>query len=337
MPEFKLQRLRGGFAFAVYEGGHRVSRKKLEGRDAAAAAAEFQRIIAELNKPVDPTVEVLWNAYREDKAGRRIAANMEFSGKAILPHFGALKPHDIDAKQCRIYTTARRLKGRKNGTIGTELNHLRIVLAWATKTGIIAKAPHLELPPKPAPKELHLTREEFGRLLDASETHHLRVFLNLAIATAGRVGALLDLTWDRVDFERKLVFLGEPEALQPRKGRATVRMNDDLRAALSAAKEVALTDHVIEWAGQRVSSVRTALKKAAARAKLKGVSPHVLRHSAAVWLAQDGHDIRKIAAFLGHSDEATTKKVYARFQPDYLDDLAKSLEVGPARPTKGVL
>lgn len=331
-PEFKLQRFRGGWAISTYLDGRRISRKSLAGRDAPAAAAEFNRIVAELKKPIDPDVAALWAAYRDDKAGRRIADNMEWSGRAILPYFGAMKPEDITPKVCRAYTATRRMKGRKNGTIRTELNQLRIVMTWAKKAKIIGHVPAFELPEMPAAKDLHLTKDEFGRLLDASETHHLKVFLWLAIATAGRVGALLSLTWDRVDFERQLVFLGDGKSLQPQKGRATVRMNDELRAALTAAKELAQTDYVIEWGGKPVASVRTALDKAAARAGLK-VSPHILRHSAAVWMAQDDHDLRKIAAFLGHSDVATTQK-YAKFRPDYLADLAKSLEIGPSRRVK---
>lgn len=334
MPEFKLQRLRGGFAIAVYDGGRRISRKQLESRDAAGAAAELSRIVAAASRPVDPTVGELWDAYRQDRIGRRIADNMEFSGRAVLPFFGGKRPRDVDAKQCRSYTTERRLKGRKNGTIGTELNHLRIVLAWAKKTGLIEAVPHVEMPAKPPPRERHLTREEFDALLDASETHHLRLFLVLAISTAARAGALLELTWDRVDFVRGLVFLGQRNVLRPRKGRATVPMTDTLRAALSAAKEIARSEHVIEWAGEGVSSVRTALSKAAARARLPGVSPHVLRHSAAVWMAEDGVPMGEIAAYLGHSDPTITARVYARFSPTHLRRAAGSLELGSARRLK---
>lgn len=334
MPEFKLQRLRGGFAIAVYDGGRRVSRKQLASRDAAGAAAEFSRLVAAASKPVDPDVSTLWEAYRNDRDGRRIAENMEFSGKAVKAYFGAMKPADITAKTCRAYITDRRLKGRKNGTIGTELNHLRIVMSWARRTKLITVAPDIEMPAKPPPRERHLTRDEFNALLDESETHHLRLFLILAISTAARAGALLELTWDRVDFERGLVFLGQRNALRPRKGRATVPMTDTLRAALSAAHKAARSDHVIEWAGEPVSSVRTALTKAASRARISGVSPHVIRHSAAVWMAEDGVPMGEIAAYLGHSDPTITSRVYAKFSPSHLRRAAGSLELGSVRGAK---
>lgn len=334
MPEFKLQRLRGGFAIAVYDDGRRISRKQLESRDAAGAAAEFGRLVADATRPVDPDVSALWEAYRSDRSGRRIAENMVFSGKAVMPHFGAMRPADITDKVVRANMAARRAKGRQDGTIGTELNHLRVVLAWAEKSRLILKAPYIELPQKPPPRERHLTRHEFNHLLDASETHHLRLFLILAISTAARATALLELKWERIDFERGLVYLGQRNALHPRKGRATVPMTNSLRAALSAAKEVKRTDYVIEWAGEPVKSVRTAMGKAAKRAKLAGVSPHVLRHSAAVWMAEGGIPMPEIAAFLGHSDPIITARVYARFSPSHLRRAAGALELGSALKSK---
>lgn len=46
------------------------------------------------------------------------------------------------------------------------------------------------------------------------------------------------------------------EATGPRKGRAVVPMNSGARAALMTAKEAALSDHVIEWAGAPVTWIR---------------------------------------------------------------------------------
>ncbi len=108
-------------------------------------------------------------------------------------------------------------------------------------------------------------------------------------------------------------------------------MNDLARAVLSEAKTGARTPYVIEWAGQRVQKVRKGIATAATRANLADVTPHVFRHTAAVWMAENGVPMAEIAQYLGHSDSRVTERVYARFSPDYLRKAAGALEFGKVR------
>ena len=71
---------------------------------------------------------------------------------------------------------------------------------------------------------------------------------------------------------------------------------------------------------------RKAFREACARARIVGVTPHTLRHTAACWMAEAGIDMERIAQYLGHSDPATTRKHYAKFAPDWLADAASALE-----------
>lgn len=151
--------------------------------------------------------------------------------------------------------------------------------------------------------------------------------------TAARVGVFLELTWDRVDLERRQLDL-RLDAQGPRKGRAVVPINNTLMAALTAAKEAALSDHVIEWAGALMASIRTGFAAAVARAGLKSVSPHVLRHTAAVRMASAGVPMARISQFMGHSNTVVTERVYARFAPDHLSDAASALEVSNLKLVK---
>ena len=45
------------------------------------------------------------------------------------------------------------------------------------------------------------------RLIDGAASPHIALAIALMIGTAARIGALLELTWDRVDFERGMIAL----------------------------------------------------------------------------------------------------------------------------------
>jgi integrase len=153
------------------------------------------------------------------------------------------------------------------------------------------------------------------------------------LTTAGRVSAILDLTWDRVDLDRGQVNLRK-DMLGPRKGRAIVPINNTLRAALTQARQAALTSWVVEWAGGPVKSIRRGFTTAVTNAGLKSVTLHTLRHSAAVHMAEAGVPMDEISQYLGHSNVQITSSVYARFSPQHLSKAAGALEFGQIRPAK---
>jgi len=103
-------------------------------------------------------------------------------------------------------------------------------------------------------------------------------------------------------------------------------MNESAHAALLEAYRARTTQHVIEWGGKPVASIKKGIASAARRAGLK-CSPHVLRHSAACIMVEAGVPMDEVAQYLGHSDVRTTFRIYARYSPDHLRTAAKSLEL----------
>lgn len=334
MPaEYRIGKLNGRFVVSWWVDGTR-KRHRLKALTRAEAAAEAVDVIKrETAPPPAATIETLWEAYRAEKEGRRVAVAMKHEWKAVGPHFGHLRPDQITTDVCRAYVTRRRAttaRGKttnvQDGGIWTELGHLRSVLKWALGD----KAPKVERPPKPAPRERYLTGAEIGKLIDAPAPLHIKTAIYLMIGTAARVGAVLELTWDRVNFDRGTINLRTSE-LGPRKGRAIVPMNSELRAVLQTAKAAALTEHVIEWAGEPVASIKTGFNAAVKAAGLEGVTPHVLRHTAAVHMVEGGVPMAEVAQYLGHSNEALTFRVYGRYSPTHLRKAADVLSFSRLR------
>lgn len=65
-----------------------------------------------------------------------------------------------------------------------------------------------------------------------------------------------------------------------------------------------------------------------ARAGLKGVTPHTLRHTSASWMIQQGISALEVSRVLGHKNSRITEEVYAKHAPDYLGNAVSALEIG---------
>lgn len=338
MSEWRITRFRDGLALAYTDASGKRHRHTLGTADPREAKQFAPALYAELTRPVGTTVAALWEGYCIEKAGRSVVTTMGYTWKALEPHFGQRDGDTITLEDCRAYVRQRRKAGRSDGTIHTELGHLRTVVVWAERRRLIQRAPDIDRPQKPEPKDRHLTRSEVQRILAACTLPHVRLVIHLMTGTAARIAAILDLTWDRVDFERRLIHLRNPDDTSRRKGRAVVPMTDTLFAALNVARNEAMTDYVVEWAGEKVISVKRSVTAAAARAGVEGVSPHVFRHTAAVWMAEAGVPMAEISQYLGHSNIGITIRVYARYSPTYLRGAAKALELGPVYevPTKAI-
>lgn len=134
---------------------------------------------------------------------------------------------------------------------------------------------------------------------------------------------MLELTWGQVSFDAGTIDLRSRDVVNPltkrvRKGRSIVPMTDEARFELVRAREGALTDHVIEYGGEPIQSIRTGFNAAAKRSGVDDVTPHTLRHTVATWLEEDGIPIEQISRLIGHKDINTTRRIYQHPRPHTL-------------------
>lgn len=294
------------------------------------------------------TIADLFARYVDDlrKNGKR-NDNQKWMWKSLGPKFGPLAPCDIEAAImvdgeertiCHEYALELARQGLARDTIWDRLSCLRTSLNWAAKRNLIDRVPYVWVPAKGKPRDIVWSEQDIIKLLSCCESPHVRLFILVAAATGARKTAILQLLWEQVDFERKLIdFRDQSEnsilEKRRRKGRAVVEFGDTLGVALLEAREAALSEFVIEYNGKPVGNIKKGLAAAIKRAGLqqRGVGAHVIRHSTATWLADESVDMRKIQKMLGHKDMKTTETIYAKYRKGYLAENANVIDLKLAR------
>lgn len=330
-----LRKAKTGYYYVHYgeKGNLSLSTRTKDRREAEVFLRQF---VAGLQNPVmeAPTVAALLTQYQTERGPSvRSQESMKYSIQALTRRLGDLLPDHLLPPVIIQYVEDR---GVAPGTIVRELGVLRAALSWAHKHQRIRAPLHIETPVvAPEPVQRWLRHAEADRLIQACHQPHIRLFVVLALMTGARTSAMLELTWDRVDLEVGQIDYGEGHG---NKRRAVVPINKMMRAHLEAAREFAANPDagpVIEFRGERVTSIYHGFKLACLRADLgEDVTPHVLRHTAASWMAQDRRPWSDIAIMLGDS-EATVKRVYAKVNNrDYLRETSDKLSDRLGQPRK---
>lgn len=217
--------------------------------------------------------------------------------------------------------SARRLdKGIQPSTLMREINIIRAVLRHGFKLNIIAKMP--ELPHHQIQsKAIGLTQNDIKEVLRRAKAHPgLDLFVRIGLSTGARPGAIMGLTWDRVDFERRTIDFNDPKLSKQgrRKKRAIVPMSNELAEllsgiALAMSPQPALGFVVPRFALNRIW-----------RRHIGFWRPHALRHTVATEVARR-FGLLAAANMLGHKSIRTTEQVYVHIQADHLREAAESL------------
>ena len=314
--------------YVVWTEGRRSRRISAKTTDKVRAQAFLQQFAAIQDLPPEEfTVGDLCDAYLAERIehGVKYPKAIANSLSHVKVAMGALPPSMISRATVRSYTAQRR-KLVMDSTIDKELRFLRQALKFGVNEKWMTDEPKIETPGGSAPRQRFLTRDEFARIYFHSSPLHLRVFLGLAIFTLARGKHILALTWDRVDFDRAIVWFA-PHDPGSNKRTQPAPMSPQLEKLLRKAQGAALGPWVVEWNGRRVKSVRKAYEGAVRRAGVVDAHKHDIRRTGASWAIQDGQSFDMVAALLGDTVEMT-KKTYAVFSPDYLRGVVASIAGG---------
>jgi integrase/recombinase XerD len=267
-------------------------------------------------------------AYRSDLG--KLANFAKVSGKDIA----ALQPDDL-----AMFLRALREQGLDPKSIARALVAVRGFFKFLLQDGLLTVDPssNLEAPKSWQSLPRFLADEEVERLLDAPDTStHLGVrdkaMLEVLYATGLRVSELVGLAVSNLNLDPGFITVfgkGGKERAVPVGANAVewLRKYTANRARL-LARDNTTTALFLTEAGQAFT--RQAFWKLIVaygeRAGIGHITPHLMRHSFATHLLENGADLRSVQMMLGHSDISTTqiythitnerlREIYLKFHP----------------------
>jgi integrase len=281
--------------------------------------------------PSDPSaifVTDVLNDYAQQRGPKTASPKrIAYALIALTDFFAGNALADVSPQTCERYAEKR---GRSAGTVRRELGVLRAAINHAHRRGTITRPVAVELPARPDPRDVWLTRLEAARLIRAAlGTPHARLYLPLfmliGLYTGRRKEAILSLRWPQVDLNAKTINFEVGGRKRTNKRRGIVRIPSRLLPHLRRARRRG-TDlgYVLHINGERILDIRKGFARACERAELKGVTPHTLRHTCATWLMQVGTDPWQAAGFLSMSIQ-TLMQVYGHHHPDYQEQAAENI------------
>lgn len=322
MPDFTLVKIRSSPNWYIqwFEHGHsqRASTRTADRDTAEQVLAAFRLVRAE--QPLaDLTVPQVLDWYWDTRGKNLMRPDVcDLAIRYLKPFFGSTLVSALTLEKQELYAEYRRANGSGDESIRRDLSVLSAAVHRAVKYKKLDRLPPiLTLTPAP-PRERWMSRKEVARLfrqLRGPRSQHVLLFARLALYTGARTGAILDLTWDRVDFESGLIDYRKPGRPETKKRRTVAPMTPMLRRMLLHAKKHSRSDHVISWAGEPVGRIAKAFIAHAKAAGLKGVTPHVLRHTFASWAVRKGVPIYTVGKALGQTVASTTSR-YAKLAPE---------------------
>jgi integrase len=171
-----------------------------------------------------------------------------------------------------------------------------------------------------APDFDFLTFEEAGELLAGAE-REWRAMIALGLKAGLRQGEMLALRWTDVDLDagrlsvRRNTWLGHIGTPKGGKGRDVPLCETAVRELRAHRRSSTLVFSASAGAALTANACRGPLLRACARAGLRRIGWHVLRHTFASHLVMRGAPLKAVQELLGHSTIEMTMR-YAHLSPE---------------------
>lgn len=242
----------------------------------------------------------------------------------------------VSRRQLLAYLSQLKQSGRSASTIARRLASIKAFYRFLTAERYLRRDPAEVL--EAAQKGLHLPKflsvQDVDKLLEQPNLGTLdgyrdKTMLETLYATGMRVSELVSVPLRNVDLKMQYVIVmgkGSKERMLPL-GRTALKYLERyisvVRPQLLHGKPEGVQElFVTSWGGpmtrQRVNELIEAYAKSAGI--MKRVTPHMLRHSFATHLLNNGTDLRVVQELLGHADISTTQ-IYTHMDMERLREV----------------
>lgn len=241
----------------------------------------------------------------------------------------------VDAKQINEYLKHLQTIGKKTSTVSRNLASIRSFYQYLIRVKKVKRDPTENIQSPKVEKRVPsvLTSEEVEKLLSQPKDVDLKgtrdkAMLEVAYATGMRVTEIISLDVEDVNLEEG--FISCRTANRQRNVPLGSISMAALREYMNDARPIMIRDEnekalFVNVNGKRLTrqGFWKIVKYYKEQAHItKDITPHVLRHSFATHLLQNGADLKAIQTMLGHSDISSTQ-VYMQFQDAGLKEIYK--------------
>tara|TARA_R110002033_G_scaffold170433_3_gene212930 strand:+ start:82387 stop:83511 length:1125 start_codon:yes stop_codon:yes gene_type:complete len=226
--------------------------------------------------------------------------------EAFINYYYKTDPLALNEIDVRKYLQKLIQEGKSNSYVNMAVNSIKFFYE------IVHEMPNrfyaIERPRKEKQLPEVLSKEEIVKIMNNTNNIKHKCIIGLLYSSGLRRGELLNLNVTDIDSKRMVVKIKNAKGNKDRISLLSPIILKDLQIYY---KEYRPKKHLFEGpngAKYSASSVLIIVANAALKAGIsKKVTPHILRHSFATHLLENGTDIRHIQLLLGHSSTKTTE------------------------------
>jgi len=243
----------------------------------------------------------------------------------FINHYKKIELSSIDENDIRLYMQHLVQHGKSNSYINQMINSIKfyyeVVLQMPNRFYSIERPRKREALPKV------ISLEEVQSIIKNTNNIKHKCIVSLLYSAGLRRSELLNLKPEDIDSKRMVITVLHGKGNKDRLTILSQSVLDDLRIYFKAWQPKTYLFEGKPGEQYSGSSISKIIYNACHKAKIrKRVTPHMLRHSFATHLLENGTDLRYIQVLLGHSSSKTTE-IYTQVAINNIKTIKSPIEL----------